>query len=563
MTGRQILLVRSLGEGTTGTRFRAMERYGSHRRSVFVHLARTQAERAALEDLSRSWSGDGGPLLAAMRPSWRQSGQQALVMDHPGGASLRNLLATHRRLPPAVALRIAADVARGLANFWRDTPADSSSEQAIDFDGAYLRGDGRLALVCRICEREQLSELVGRLLGGRREHPLEIFDEFAQDGALDLMDTLSSLPEDGEEAGRALGTLARTYAEPELGIWAKAHVDAAQRRLPPAAVDPAYGRILGEEAVPLDVQAMAVPEAAPPSPAPPTPKTASSPRPTTSSPTPPHRKPEGGMPDIRPSADAPAEQARRQRAAAGVGMAVFFTIVGVAAIVSGRACGTEAETPAEAAQVEAAEAVPAAQVDDGVAQPDAPATSAPDAPDADAPDAEEARGDSDAPEAHEPVTASSDGPPDSHSESVEGSRAPEPAPRTQTTQEVASKPRPAKTTQPKPKAPTRPAPAAKPKRADPQAEDDTDDRGARILGANSPRVSMGTVRLPLGSEPEVWLVNESGRHSGGRLAVGTYTIMARFDTDSTVAGSLELRSGNDLTVRCSTSAMLCKADDTE
>jgi len=74
---------------------------------------------------------------------------------------------------------------------------------------------------------------------------------------------------------------------------------------------------------------------------------------------------------------------------------------------------------------------------------------------------------------------------------------------------------------------------------------------------------MGTVRLPLGSEPEVWLVNESGRHSGGRLAVGTYTIMARFDTDSTVAGSLELRSGNDLTVRCSTSAMLCKADDTE
>ena len=208
MTGRQILLVRSLGEGTTGTRFRAMERYGSHRRSVFVHLARTQAERAALEDLSRSWSGDGGPLLAAMRPSWRQSGQQALVMDHPGGASLRNLLATHRRLPPAVALRIAADVARGLANFWRDTPADSSSEQAIDFDGAYLRGDGRLALVCRICEREQLSELVGRLLGGRREHPLEIFDEFAQDGALDLMDTLSSLPEDGEEAAGGDGPAA-------------------------------------------------------------------------------------------------------------------------------------------------------------------------------------------------------------------------------------------------------------------------------------------------------------------------------------------------------------------
>ena len=490
MKGRQILLVRSLGDGATGTRFRAMERYGSHRRSVFVHLARSEAERAALEDLSRSWSGDGGPLLAAMRPSWRQAGQQALVMDHPGGASLRNLLATHRRLPPAIALRIAAEVARGLANFWRDTPPDSGSEQAIDLDGAYLRGDGRLALVCRICEREQLSELVGRLLGGSTEQPDEIFDELAQSGELDLKDTLASLPADGEEAGRALGTLARTFPEPELGAWAQAHVDAAQRCLPPAAVDPAFGRVLGEEDLPLVTPAVTSAEETPSSPPPAEPQPDPIQQPTVPTPAPPQPRPDAGMPDIRPSMDAPAAQLRRQRTAAGVGMAVFFTIVGIAAIASGQTCGTGAEAPPETTDLEAAEAAPPAPADEPSPPPEGPET----------PEEQistEELDDPDVAMAEEPETTPELTPPDPDADqppaAAEPAPAPEPAParepeptpepEAKTRTQATAKTRTAKTSEPK--APTPSTRAAKPTQAATQpSEDADDDHGSRTCCKN-------------------------------------------------------------------------------
>lgn len=622
MHSRELILVRAMGQGHQTQRYRAIERYGSHRRPVYLHVAVGRGGAESLDRLARAWSSSSSPLRAAMRPSIRSGERKALLLDHPGGVPVSALLRHIGPVPVPVALRIVGDIILGSHELWA-----TGREGALDAGLVHLRDNGQLVLVGLPCPSEGLKlELLALLLGadGDRE---ALFRALCQGGcadstAEDLMDMLGRPLADIEALTMFLRALAQDLGGASRESWAAEVVPQVQRRLPPAAVDPVYGRTVDEH-LGADLTLRPMRPKGEPKPSPrPAPPAAPAPEPArpahastgaTGLGLRPAAEPARRVPDIRPSSDSPAVSGARRRQQVAVGTAVALGMVLVGLFVL-RPASCDADPEPEGVNAVPDPTTSTAGPEAGATGSSTANTGADDQTDA-LPERLEAAPEQDPPSLGDalaeglPVDPPSEAQPSGGTAEAEApstgsgargeaaagtaTRTPARSPEAEatagsatasTTREAAS-PSPSSASSSAASAASASSSTSSPSSSSSKPSSSGSASESPPAAADSPPTPTGSQAASPSAEPvesgpriigtsarartgkvdtskagvEVWLVGPKGRVSGGTLPTGTYTIRARFGETDVTAGSFTLGLGEELEITCSKLALRCKA----